>query len=147
MTTTPGFSSRSTDTHVQQFPHRDEADMNEYEPDPGFSNSAPVKGAPEDVYPDIQEAPAVVPGFSNAESAEGAAESSSVSNHRNVSGAPVEATGPAEGTDLEPGHSAGKAVDAGDTESKVVTQAENKAKAPAKKAPAKKAAAKTEKKG
>ena len=35
--TTPGFSSRSTDTTIRQFPQRDEAAMSEMTP--GWSNS------------------------------------------------------------------------------------------------------------
>ena len=75
MTTIPGFSSRSTLQHVRQFPHRDESQMSEYQPEPGFSNSEAVEDAPQDVHPDIPEPEVVEPGFSNSKAVGGDAES------------------------------------------------------------------------
>jgi len=49
VTTVPGFSSRSTSQHLQQFPQRDEAEMSAYDPEPGFSNTKGVDdGKPAD---------------------------------------------------------------------------------------------------
>lgn len=44
MTTSPGFSSRSTPATYKQLPQRDEAIVSEFTP--GFSNSAPAEDAP-----------------------------------------------------------------------------------------------------
>jgi hypothetical protein len=44
MTTSPGFSSRSTPATYKQLPQRDEAIVSEFTP--GFSNSKPSEDAP-----------------------------------------------------------------------------------------------------
>lgn len=81
MTTRPGFSSRSTEQRTSQFPHRDEASMNEHE-EAGWSNSAPADQAPQAVYPDIEDAEELDPGFSNGKAVKNAAESKVVSDEK-----------------------------------------------------------------
>ncbi len=70
ITTTPGFSSRSTDTATRQFPQRDER-MSEMEQEAGWSNSEPVEDVAESVYPDIDAPEELDPGFSNAKAVGG----------------------------------------------------------------------------
>jgi hypothetical protein len=65
MTTSPGFSSRSTEQSTKQFPHRDEAQMSEQEQEAGWSNSEPVKDAPQDVQVEVAPLEELEPGFSN----------------------------------------------------------------------------------
>jgi hypothetical protein len=70
--TQPGFSSRSTTTTISQLQQRDGAtvaDINGME-EAGWSNSEPVKHAPEDVYPEVAPAEEHVPGSSNGDEVE-----------------------------------------------------------------------------
>lgn len=66
MTTSPGFSSRSSQSITKQFPQRDEAGMSETEKEAGWSNSEPVEDAPHDVAVEVAEPEELEPGFSNA---------------------------------------------------------------------------------
>lgn len=132
-TTTPGFSSRSDDAHVQQLPMRDEAVMEEQKP--GFSNSKTVSGEAETVQAHDYE-----PGWSSGEAP------------------PEPAKALEQSHNYEPGWSSGASEEpakqeavktVSEAETKVVEpeQTENKAVQPAKKAakraPAKRAAKKT----
>lgn len=72
MTTSPGFSSRSTADTIQQLPQRDEAAMTATQPEIGFSNSAPAAHAPDDVHPDVQVPDELGPGFTNDKAITGA---------------------------------------------------------------------------
>lgn len=70
MTTSPGFSSRSTDHHTKQFPQRDEASMNEQDK-AGWSNSEPVENAPQDVTVEVEPEEVLEPGYSNGKAVGG----------------------------------------------------------------------------
>lgn len=77
-TTAPGFSSRTTPQHVQQFPQRDEANMTALQPEPGFSNSEHVEHAPAAVYPDVETPELLEAGYSNKRAVKQAAEEPAV---------------------------------------------------------------------
>lgn len=93
--TQPGFSSRPTASIVKQFPQRDEAQMDTVEhatdfaeqPENGFSNSAAVKDAPDDVAPDVT-VPSTDPGFTNSK-AVGSTEAKVVSESEDKSKKPA----------------------------------------------------------
>lgn len=83
MTTVPGYSSRSSSPHIQQFPQRDEASMSAHNPDPGFSNSEAVKQDAAtgriDSSADALQAYNVEPGYSNGDSASKSDDTAAVS--------------------------------------------------------------------
>lgn len=66
MTTSPGFSSRSTVSTFRQFPQKDAAmaDTNGME-NAGWSNSPAADHAPDDVHPEVAPPEELIPGFSN----------------------------------------------------------------------------------
>jgi hypothetical protein len=77
VTTRPGFSSRISPQHVQQFPQRDEASVSIHNPEAGFSNSDPVESAPKAVLPEIVAEQPKDPGYSNTKAPKAAEAASS----------------------------------------------------------------------